>query len=295
METGLKNNIDINLPVKIGYDVLEKVLRKRMVGETFQIEKENGEVTKYAEVLNVRLGKSLEDGYDLTAELEFKTLTALFKNKTAGILFHAVIEFNERDQQVEVGDFKIKGTSSSWLMNKSLETVANKIVYGKLKNKMKMDFRPHLEPELQKLNAKLENSMQAGEGVYLSGKIGEVRICEFIAGNTEIYLVLKIQGGTAVEIRDIKFKLIIFRDKKRDLTFKVRSLFLKQIRWLIVCFVFHFVLFRHFLTYVLEFTVHLIMFISHSFMVTHYFIMIFSHCRDLRLHLSSSKITKVTS
>jgi hypothetical protein len=203
METGLQNNIDISLPVKIGYDVLEKVLRERMVGETFQIEKENGEVTKYAEVLNVRLGKSLEDGYDLTAELEFKTLTTLFKNKTAGILFHAVIEFNEMHQQVEVGDFKIKGTSSSWLMNKSLETVANKIVYGKLKNNMKMDFRPHLEPQLEKLNEKLENSMQAGEGVYLSGKIGEVRICEFIAGNEEIYIVLKIQGGTAVEIKDI--------------------------------------------------------------------------------------------
>ncbi|HSI68620.1 MAG TPA: DUF4403 family protein [Gillisia sp.] len=204
MDTGIKKNIDINLPVKIGYDVLEKVLRDRMVGETFQIEKDNGEVTKYAEVLNVRLGKSLEEGYDLTAQLEFKTLTTLFKNKTAGILFHAVIEFNERDQQVEVGDFKIKGTSSSWLMNKSLETVANKIVYGKLKNNMKLDFRPHLEPQLQKLNKKLENSMQAGEGVFLTGKIGEIRICEFIAGNTEIYLVLKIQGGTAVEIKDIK-------------------------------------------------------------------------------------------
>lgn len=203
MENWVHNNIDINLPVKIGFDVLENVLRDRMVGETFQVEKENGNVTKYAEVLDVRLGNSIEEGYDLTVELTVNSLTTLFKNKTAGILLHAAIEFNEIDQELEVGNFEIKGTSSSWLMNKSLETVANKIIYGKLKKNMKVDIMPHLEPQLKKLNEKLENSMEAGPGVYLSGNMEEVRLSEFRTGSDAIFLVLKIRGGTGVEIREI--------------------------------------------------------------------------------------------
>lgn len=203
MENWVHNNIDINLPVKIGLDVLENVLRERMVGETFQVEKESGKVTKYAEVLDVRLGYSIEEGYDLTVELILNSLTTLFKNKTAGILLHAAIDFNERDQELEVVDFNVKGTSSSWLMNKSLETVANKIIYGKLKKNMKLDFRPHLEPQLKKLNDKLENSMQAAEGVYLWGNMEEVRISEFRTDSEAVYFVLKLHGGTGIEIKEI--------------------------------------------------------------------------------------------
>ncbi|MCM4158522.1 DUF4403 family protein [Antarcticibacterium flavum] len=203
MENWVHDNIDINLPVKIGFDVLENVLRERMVGETFQVEKENGDVTKYAEVLNVRLGSSMEEGYDLSVELTFNSLMTLYKNKTAGILFHAAIDFNEVDQNLEVGDFKIKGTSNNWLMNKTIETVANKIIYGKLKKNMKVDFRPHLEPQLTKLNEKLATSMQAGDGVYLSGEMEEVHIREFRTGREAIYLVLKIRGATGVEIKEI--------------------------------------------------------------------------------------------
>lgn len=203
MENWVHDNIDINLPVKIGFDVLENVLRERMVGETFQVEKENGDVTKYAEVLNVRLGSSMEEGYDLSVELTFNSLMTLYKNKTAGILFHAAIDFNEVDQNLEVGDFKIKGTSNNWLMNKTIETIANKIIYGKLKKNMKVDFRPHLEPQLTKLNEKLAASMQAGDGVYLSGEMEEVHIKEFRTGREAIYLVLKIRGATGVEIKEI--------------------------------------------------------------------------------------------
>lgn len=203
MENWVHNNIDINLPVKIGFDVLENVLRERMVGETFQVEKENGEVTKYAEVLDVRLGSSMEEGYDLTVELTFNSLMTLYKNKTAGILFHAAIDFNVAEQELVVGDFEIKGTSNSWLMNKTIETVANNIIYGKIKKNMKVDFRPHLEPQLKKLNEKLQNSMPAGKGVYLSGKMEEVHINDFRTDREAVYLVLKIRGGTGVEIKEI--------------------------------------------------------------------------------------------
>ena len=55
MEKHLRDNIDLRLPVKIKFKILEQILRDRMVGENIQVEKENGDVTKYARILDVAL------------------------------------------------------------------------------------------------------------------------------------------------------------------------------------------------------------------------------------------------
>lgn len=204
MEKHLRDNIDIRLPVKIKFHVLEELLRERMVGENIQVEKENGDITKYAKILDVSLGKSLEEDYDITVEVHFTTLTSLFKNTKGSLLFHANLDFRELEQTVRVGDYKIKGTGSSWFMNKTLETVANSLMYNKLRSKMSMDFRPHLEPELEKLNQKLENNWEAAGGIFLSGSLKQASICNIIIGNSELLVLVHIQGGTGVEITQIK-------------------------------------------------------------------------------------------
>lgn len=200
MEKHLRDNIDIRLPVKIKFHVLEGVLRERMVGENIQVEKENGEVTKYARILDVSLGKSMEEDFDITVEVHFTTLTSLFKNTKGSLLFHATVDFRELEQTVRVGNYKIKGTGNSWFMNKTLETVANSLMYDKLRSKMSMDFRPHIVPQLEKLNQKLGNEMEVAGGVLLSGNLKQVSICNIIIGNSELLVLVHIQGGTGVEI-----------------------------------------------------------------------------------------------
>lgn len=204
MEKHLRDNIDIRLPVKIKFHVLEELLRERMVGENIQVEKENGDVTKYAKILDVSLGKSLEDDFDITVEVHFTTLTSFFKNSKGSLLFHATVDFRELEQTVRVGNYKIQGTGSSWFMNKTLETVANSLMYEKLRSKMSMDFRPHIAPELEKLNSKLENNWEAAGGVFLSGSLKQASICNIIIGNSELLVLVNIQGGTGVEIRKIE-------------------------------------------------------------------------------------------
>lgn len=203
MEKKLQDNINIKLPVKIGYSVLENVLREKMVGEMIQVEKGNGEFTRYAQVLDLSLMRSAEEDFDLTVEVKFQSLVKLFRNKTGSILFHLRIHYDEAAQLLEVDDYKIKGNSDNWMMDKSLETVANKLVYSKLKSKMRIDLIPHIEPQVKKLNAKLQNDFEAAEGVVLSGKIENIAIAEIIAGETDLYVLVHIQGDTVVEITKI--------------------------------------------------------------------------------------------
>lgn len=203
METPLRDNIDIRLPVKINFHVLEELLRERMVGENIQVEKENGAVTKYAKILDVSLRRSDLDDFDITVEVHFTTLTSLFKNSRGSLLFHATIDFKEQEQIVRVGNYKIKGTGSSWFMNKTLETVANSLMYNKLRGKMTVDFRPHILPQLEKLNQKLENKMEATSGVFISGNLKDANICDLIIGNSELLILVHIQGGTGIEITKV--------------------------------------------------------------------------------------------
>lgn len=203
MEKSLQDNIDIKLPVKIGYAVLENVLREKMAGEMIQVEKGNGEFTRYAQVLDLSLMRSPEDNFDLTVEVKFKSLVKLFRNKTGSILFHLRIHYDEAAQLLEVDDYRIKGNSENWMMNRSLETVANNLVYNKLKSKMRIDLIPHIEPQVKKLNGQLQNDFEAAEGVILSGKIENVTIAEIIAGETDLYVLVHIKGDTVVEITKI--------------------------------------------------------------------------------------------
>lgn len=204
MEKPLQDNIDIKLPVKIGYTVLENVLRGKMAGEMIQVEKGNGEFTKYAQVLDLSISRSSEENFDLTVEVKFRSLLKLFRNKNGSLLFHLRVHYDEAAQLLEVDDYRIKGNSDNWMMDRSLETVANKLVYNKLKSKMRIDLIPHIEPQVKKLNAKLQNDLEAAEGVFLSGKIENVSIAEIIAGETDLFVLVHIKGDTVVEITQIK-------------------------------------------------------------------------------------------
>lgn len=203
MDKSLQDNIDIKLPVKIGYDVLEAVLQKKMVGETIQVDKENGETTSYAQVLDITLKRSPEENFDLTVEVDFRSLMKLFKNKVGRIIFHLRVHYDEATQLLEVDDYKIKGDSKNWMMDRSLETVANKLVYSKMKSKMRIDLRSHIEPQLKKINDKLKNDFEATDGIFLSGKLENLNITEIIAGNNDLYVLVYIKGDTVVEITKI--------------------------------------------------------------------------------------------
>lgn len=205
MEEITQENIQIKLPVKIQYKVLEELLREKAVGETINMEKENGEVTRYAEILGISLAGSLEADYDLALEVKFKTLTSFLGNKSGSVLLDLALNFEEEYQEIYVSDYKLRGNSKNWFLNRSLETVANTLIKNKLRNKMKYDFRPVLKKQLFKVNEKLQEDFQPAEGIRLEGSFNNFKIHQIIPGNDQLSILIGIRGMAFVDVKEINF------------------------------------------------------------------------------------------
>lgn len=200
-----EGGVKIHLPVKVDYHVLETYLRKKMEGEKIRVEKENGTFNTYAEITGFSLEKSQREGYDLAVFIRYKTLTTFFRNREGEILIDLSLYFDEEAQEVLVSDYKLRGNAAGWLMNKVLPSVINTFLHKKLKSKMKFAFKSKIDEQVNALNAKLEQQMRAGEGIYLSGELNKFRISDIIAGNSHFLVSLEIEGIAHAEIKSIDF------------------------------------------------------------------------------------------
>lgn len=203
MSNSLQDKISIRLPVKIGFNVLDKALRDKMIGERIETEDKDGEVTSYAQILDAALIKSGKEGYDLALDIKFKTLTSLFKNKEGRIHLHLAIEFDTGEQEIMVKDYKLEGKSNNWLMDKSLQAVANTFIYDRIKNKMKLDFSPHIEKQLREINQKLEEKIKPSEEISLSGYLENFKIVDIIPGESLFLISIEIEGFAIAELTKI--------------------------------------------------------------------------------------------
>lgn len=200
-----QGGIKIHLPVKIDYHVLETYLRKRMTGEKMRVEKENGEFSTYAEITGFSLERSRLEEFDLAVFIRYKTLTTFFRNREGEVLVDLSLYFDEEAQEVLVTDYKLKGNSAGWLMNKVLPSVINTFLHKKLKSKMKFAFKSKIEEQVKALNAKLEQQVRAGEGIYLSGGLNKFKVSDIIAGSSHFLVSVEIEGAALAEIKSIEF------------------------------------------------------------------------------------------
>lgn len=193
----------IRLPISIDYTVIETYLRKKMIGETISSEEEDKKVSTYAEILDLSLEKSEDEAYDLALALKFKTLTTFFKNKEGTILLHLSLDFDKEEQLMRVNNFKLEGITKNWLLNRSLETMVNTFMHGKIKNKMKFDFRPEIEKHLRSMNEKLENRLEVAEGIFLFGRLNTFKISEIIPQASRFLVLVNFEGNTLLDIKKI--------------------------------------------------------------------------------------------
>lgn len=194
--------LQIVLPVKIPYEVLEEQLREKLVGEMIKKEKD-GNAKNYAQILEAGLQHSDNPQFDLALIVTFQTLTTLFKNKTGAAVFHLKVELNEEMQQIFISDFEVEGKTNTWLGDTLLETVLNNWMHDKIKKKMNFDFMPQIEGKIHEVNDKLENKIQAKEGVELSGHLDDLHLSQIEAGPTHLWLHISIKGDAIIELNKL--------------------------------------------------------------------------------------------
>ncbi len=212
LEDESENNIHLKLPVNISYVAINDFLRKNVVGELIKDEKETGEVSTYAEILEISIEQSPDEKFDLAVDVEFRMLTKLLRNKIGRVWLHVALEFDEVAQEVWVSDFKLDGNTGNWLMNNSLEVMANNIMQGSLKNKMRYNFSAELEKHVQELNTKMGDSYEVSNGINLFGRIENMKIYRIIPKHDKFLVLAKISANAVVDID----QLILDGDDKTE-------------------------------------------------------------------------------
>lgn len=195
--------LQLTLPVKIPYEVLEQHLREKLVGETIKKEKEDGSARNYAQILDAGLQHSDKAEFDLALVVTFQTLTTLFKNKTGAAIFHLKMVLDEEKQQLFISEFEVEGRTNNWLGDTLLETVLNSWMHDKIKQKMNFDFMPQIEEKIHEVNEKLEDKIEAKDGVELSGHLDDLHLSRIEAGPTHLWLHVSLTGDAIIELNKL--------------------------------------------------------------------------------------------
>ena len=196
-------NIQLKLPVKIKYNALERSLKKKMVGEVIKDEDKDGDVSHYAEILDIGLRYSLENEFDLAISVNFKTLTTLFHGKKMQVILYASLYLDREQQIISIEDYKVQGKTSNFLTNGFIQTLVNTLLYKKIKEKMSFNFLPVIEEQLLALNEKLLKNMEVARGVSVSGYLKEFTIDEIVPVEEELVLSILIKGLAFVNIEEL--------------------------------------------------------------------------------------------
>lgn len=205
IDSSSQNNVILSLPVNITYVALEQIIREKSRGEIIRVEKEDGKVTSYAQILDVSFQHSLKDNFDLVFDIELRILTTVFKNKVARMLLDVSVDYDEHEQVVRVKDYELDLKSGNWLMNNSLEAVANKFIYGKLKKKMMFDLKPEIDKRIQEINRKLEDPVEVMDGINLFGQVDSFSVGKIIPKPDHFLVLLNLNGNAVVDVEKLIF------------------------------------------------------------------------------------------
>ena len=200
-----REKVNIDLPVKIDYKVLDEFLQKKFQGKILSKGKANGETSDTAKIQKISLRRSQKEDFDLVLQLRLKMLTLLLKNREFEVEMHLAINFDPVSQEVSIKKYELDGENNGWLTNTLVETLGNTLLYGILKNKMKFDLRPMIEKQLENLNNKFSEGMEVKEGIFLSGKLSGFRVNDVIPGHDHLLVAVSLVGRNVLNIKKLDF------------------------------------------------------------------------------------------
>ena len=200
-----RSNVNIQLPVKIDYRVLDAYLQKKFNGKILSKGSADGESSSdHARIRKISLRRSELEDFDLALHLQLTLLTTLFKNKEIDAVVHLDVEFREAEQEVYIHHYEFEG-ENNWFIDRLLETFLNSIVYSTLKKRMKMGLDEIIEKQLSTFNAKLTDGLEVRQGTWLSGKFNSFKVKEIVPGRDYLLVSLEISGNNVLDIKDISF------------------------------------------------------------------------------------------
>ncbi|MBW2961784.1 DUF4403 family protein [Mesonia aestuariivivens] len=196
-----ESGVSIQIPVKIRLEALEKVLQDKLVG--FKIQKEEDGAKQFGEILSINLSSGIDD-YGLCIQQEILMKTFLFKNKKIGFKMQLNFEYNQKDQELVIKNYKVEGEKKSWLTNILINVVMGLLFKKKLSNNFKLELTPKISELLNQINDKLKNILEVKKGINLFGAIDTFKVNDLYFKEDGLVALINIQGNLAAEVSEIE-------------------------------------------------------------------------------------------
>ncbi|MDT7827765.1 DUF4403 family protein [Pricia sp. S334] len=198
-------NQNLTLPIKIPYEILQQLTDKNLIGIEIGTDER-----KHGRILGTSLGASLLPDYDVVLGLKMQVLRKYLGTKEVAVFIQVALAYDADSGELSADTFKIASKSKSFLLDKTLQILANRIYYRKVLNRATYNLNELIDPHLHRLNKKLRAGIPVVQGIHLQGRMDKITIPQISVLTDHILVHVHFNGGIEVNVRrlpDADFKL----------------------------------------------------------------------------------------
>ncbi|SDE84692.1 protein of unknown function [Pricia antarctica] len=191
-------NINLTLPIKIPYEVLQQLTDRNLIGMEIGTGKR-----KEGRIVDTNLEASPLPEFDVILVLKMHILRKILVTKEVTLGIHASLTYDTNTGILSVGDFKIDAKSKNFLLNKTLQILANRMYYRKVLDRATINVNELIGPYLTELNERLVPGISSPQGILLHGSIEQINISRIEPLTEHVLVHVQFKGGVEVTIEKL--------------------------------------------------------------------------------------------
>lgn len=163
--------VNLTLPIKIPYAILQQITDRKLIGMEIGTGKR-----KQGRILGTSLKASPMPEFDVVIGLKMRFLRKILVTKEVDLFIHVSLAYDPDMGRLSVGSFKIDSKSKNFLLNKTLETLANRMYYRKALDKATFNVKELIGPHVDRLNDRLGPGISFSQGMILQGNVENITL-----------------------------------------------------------------------------------------------------------------------
>ncbi len=128
---------------------------------------------KQGRILGTSLGASLLPEYDVVLGLKMRILSKILANKEVEVFIQVSLGYDPDLGELSVDTFKIASKSKNFLLDKTLQILANRIYYRRVLDTATYNLNKLIDPLLLNINENLSSGISVVQTMILQGKHGK--------------------------------------------------------------------------------------------------------------------------
>ena len=198
----MEDSIKLHVPVSISYPAAEGVLKQQLIGMYIPEPEEGTTDSPYAQILDVGISGSSSGVSEVILRVKIRILRTVMKRDQVDLFVLATLGYDNTTQQLFVQQFNLNSRTTSGFYNTALEVMVNKVAYGQILNKARVNVGEIVGKQLENANNLLGQGFGL-KGINLLGKVSFAQVQDVTVLPDKIALSIVLQGNLEVDVQDL--------------------------------------------------------------------------------------------